>query len=606
MSKEIVDDALNEVLDIVQRQKRAQITRANQKKLEVARRVARGKMASQKNLKKRAYAQARKIVRRKFAGKRGEEYESLGPAEKIQIDRAVEGKVKVIRKIAARLLPRIQQAEAKRLASFMKGKQLQNLGANERKNMNEETNKKFGNKFKGKKAAKVASQIKIYNRFSEEVKSESGIYKSLTKKADKAGIDIGLLGEVFDRGLAAWTEDQKVSRTQYAFARVNSYINHGKSYFNEDADLAETYKAPSFDRTPPKVGSKHKMEHRNLNKNDTHEVTHVEDGHVYFHNTRTKEIYNAPVMKFNNIRRPLKEELEEGKNTPSVKKIKGLSGNDIWKAMNKHGKTQFFNNPVSAHRHAGITHEVKEDLDEGFRSSEPKSIRPIKNHPHQAFLDAANKHMKDDSHISDHDKKHHPNPTGFEHHQSQNSKTHYAGSTVRHAGNVSMVKGEDLKDTHKRLDNDKINHVKKLAKKHGFVQDERSTHKHMYHHPETGATLRIHHHDTTHYTDRNAHYEVTTPRSSMKKPIKEELGPENEIGTDAVVRKYRKATPGQENAETHENCGTDKCCQMCPTAIKEAASVITNTADTKRVRTRTPEGKIVWRNVRASRDIIKD
>ena len=103
MSNEIID-ALDEALDIVQRQKRAQIARANQKKLERARTVAKGKMASNKVLKKRAYAQARKIVRRKFAGKRGEEYEKLGPAEKMQIDKAVDGKIKIIRKIAMRLL----------------------------------------------------------------------------------------------------------------------------------------------------------------------------------------------------------------------------------------------------------------------------------------------------------------------------------------------------------------------------------------------------------------------------------------------------------------------------------------------------------------------
>lgn len=593
---DIVDDALNEVLDIVQRQKRAQITRANKKKLEIARRVARGKMASQKNLKKRAYAQARKIVRRKFAGKRGEEYDSLGPAEKMLVDKAVEGKVQLIRKIAARLLPRIQQAESKRLSSFTKGKQLKNLGAKERKDMNEEINNKFGKKVKDFKSNKK-TQIKMYNKFSEEALAESSIYKSLAKKANKSGVDIEILGEVFDRGLEAWTEDQSVSREQYAFARVNSFINKGKSYFNEDVDLHE-----------------------------------------------------------------------ESKNTPSVKKIKGLSGQDTWKAMNKHGKTKFFNNPVSAHKHAGISHEVKEEqIDETFTKilrkhgykrtatshsgsthyhsdgskvviggsksnaqvelakpnqkaamfakrhptkhhwtpealddtltkhhaikeelgpeneigtdavvrkyrkgtpgqenaethenkkpefkaedkldeswgGNPKPVRPIKNHPHQAFLDAANKYMKDDSHISDHDKKYHRNPTGFEHHQSQNSKFHWAGSTVRHAGNVSMIKGEELKDTHKRLDNEKIDHVKKLAIKHGFKPDDK--HDHLFHHPETGAFLRIHHHNTQHYVDRNAHYEVRLPRSAIKKSVNKKLDEDsiiNESASRANVPGFRAA-----------------------------------------------------------------
>lgn len=595
MSTEIVENALNEVLDIVQRQKRAQITRANKKKLEISRRVARGKMASQKNLKKRAYAQARKIVRRKFAGKRGEEYETLGPAEKMVIDKAVEGKVKLIKKIAARLLPRIQQAESKRLSSFIKGKQLQNLGANERKTMNEEVNKKFGDKFKGQKSKKVAPQIKMYNKFSEEVLSESGIYKSLIKKADKSEIDIEILGEVFDRGLEAWTEDQRVSREQYAFARVNSYINQGKSYFNEDADLHETYKPSSFDRTPPKVGSEHKIDHKGLNKKDTHKVTASEDGHVYFTNTRTKEIYNTNVRHFNFIRRPLKEELEEGKNTPSVKKIKGLSGQDTWKAMNKHGKTQFFNNPVSAHRHAGIPYEVKENLNEE-KNPAHEELSHLKKH--LGFVHVGLKHFYDKEHAELEPK---------------------AGHTLK-------------------TQKDKINHIHKALKKAGYTQHgESRVSSHGTHHsywssnkhnevhvhvpkeenPKEVGVTAVHYmnykHDHGHKPDVHANLSDAGHEDGRKiynrelghHAIKEELGPENEIGTDAVVRKYRKGTPGQENAETHENKKPEFKAEG-PTSVKEEINVSTASADKKVVKVTGPDGQSHWRKIRRKEDLIKD
>lgn len=46
--------------------------------------------------------------------------------------------------------------------------------------------------------------------------------------------------------------------------------------------------------------------------------------------------------------------ISEAKNTPSVKSTTSASGQPAWKAMNKHGKTKWFNNEDSAYKHAGI------------------------------------------------------------------------------------------------------------------------------------------------------------------------------------------------------------------------------------------------------------
>lgn len=246
-------DDLNEVLDIVQRQKRAMILRAHKQKIERARELAKKRLAPEKNIKKRAYAQARQIVRSRFAGQRGAEYEKLGPSEKMAVDRAIEKKGALIKRIALRLIPRVKQAEAKRLQSFVKGQAMQNLGASERKSpVNESLNALFEQEMgdvqmspktdkekMDKREAKKKSPIVQYSKFSEESDSVSPVYMAIAKKAGKAGIDIDILGEVYDRGMAAWDPDMNVSQQQYAFARVNSYINQGKTYFNEDADLHE-------------------------------------------------------------------------------------------------------------------------------------------------------------------------------------------------------------------------------------------------------------------------------------------------------------------------------------------------------------------------------
>ena len=272
MHKEEIE--LDEVLSIQQREKRRQIIRRYETKIERARELARKKMAPEKNIKKRAYAQARQIVRKRVAGQRGAEYEKLGPSEKMAIDRAVETKTKLIKKLAARLIPRVKQAEQQRLAAFMKGQALTNNGQPEgNSKVNEQFNEIFNEAFPpydtagvmgrsvdspvvgnrmaskvGNKTSKDDKDLKgkntpiiQYGKFGENLEVDSPEFRALAKKADKSDIDLEILGEVYNRGLDAWTENLNVSQQQYAFARVNSYINQGRTYFNEDADLHENY-----------------------------------------------------------------------------------------------------------------------------------------------------------------------------------------------------------------------------------------------------------------------------------------------------------------------------------------------------------------------------
>ncbi len=247
------DLELDEVLNIQQRQARKMIMRRYHNKLERAKELAQKKMAPEKNIKKRAYAEARQIVRRKFAGSKGAEYEKLGPSEKISIDRAIEKKQALIKRIALRLIPRVKAAEQKRLQSFVKGHALMNTGAPEGHTKVNENFMLFAEKFDvesekskldtgpndGKtknntgKVKTNNTEIKYYNKFGEQ------IIDALDRKSEKSGIDIEVLGEVYSRGLDAWNDHPKVTREQYAFARVNSFINKGKSYYDEDADLHE-------------------------------------------------------------------------------------------------------------------------------------------------------------------------------------------------------------------------------------------------------------------------------------------------------------------------------------------------------------------------------
>ena len=65
--------------------------------------------------------------------------------------------------------------------------------------------------------------------------------KSLAAKADKSGISLRTLRKVYKRGVAAWNSGHRPGTTpqQWGHARVNSYINKGKTYHTADKDLRE-------------------------------------------------------------------------------------------------------------------------------------------------------------------------------------------------------------------------------------------------------------------------------------------------------------------------------------------------------------------------------
>jgi hypothetical protein len=219
-------------------------------------------MSTPENIRNKAYSAARQLVRNRLAESAGAEYEKLGPSDKMNIDRAVEKKQDHIKKIALKLIPQIANHEKKRVDSFHKGSALTNYGSPEKDDLHEALNKKFASKIDTSKKKKEdvkggkSPHIQMHNTFGEEVALDSAVYKAIVKKAEKSGVDIDTLGEVYNRGMNVWNENTNVSQQQYAFARVNSFINKGKTYFNEDNDLVSeaTYKGKTVPLNKPMKG----------------------------------------------------------------------------------------------------------------------------------------------------------------------------------------------------------------------------------------------------------------------------------------------------------------------------------------------------------------
>lgn len=206
--------------------------------------------------KRTAYAMARRYVKDQLQ----EKYE----LNEQEVDVMLENRVALIKKYANRLLPKVRQSQMNRQKSFTGGSKMDNLGQEERLEINESINRKFSEAFESQavyakgldgndtvKAVPVTEKRPVVlnkPNFKAEPQvvfsppdrrvDHPKIQKAISKKADQTTIPDVVMKEVFIRGLNAWTEETGVSPEQYGFARMNSFINKGKSYYELDKDLA--------------------------------------------------------------------------------------------------------------------------------------------------------------------------------------------------------------------------------------------------------------------------------------------------------------------------------------------------------------------------------
>lgn len=86
---------------------------------------------------------------------------------------------------------------------------------------------------KGAKGAPTDAAFKKAQAASEMNES------ALADKAKKSGISVGILRQVYNRGMAAWKTGHRPGTTpqQWAMARVNSFLTGGKTRRTADKDL---------------------------------------------------------------------------------------------------------------------------------------------------------------------------------------------------------------------------------------------------------------------------------------------------------------------------------------------------------------------------------
>lgn len=94
---------------------------------------------------------------------------------------------------------------------------------------------------------------KMMQRKSVEEAADQG----LAKKAEKSGIPMGILRQVYNRGMAAWKTGHRpgANQQQWAYARVNSFITKGKgTWGGADKDLAAKVRSESVSLGEKRLG----------------------------------------------------------------------------------------------------------------------------------------------------------------------------------------------------------------------------------------------------------------------------------------------------------------------------------------------------------------
>ena len=108
-------EVIERVIDLQQRRKRSVQMKRLSPRLARAREIARMKVANPKQLERRAYRTAKQNIRRRFAGPRGAEYQDMSASGKYAIDTLIDPKVKDIKTLVQKILPRIRQSDSRRL-----------------------------------------------------------------------------------------------------------------------------------------------------------------------------------------------------------------------------------------------------------------------------------------------------------------------------------------------------------------------------------------------------------------------------------------------------------------------------------------------------------
>ena len=106
-------------LNLAQRKKRSRQMKSMGSRMKMKRKLSMRKKSSPEKIKEKAARKARNIVREKLAG--GKSHHDLSATEKMKIDKKLELKGALVKKVAKKLIPKVKKAENKRIKDLRTG-----------------------------------------------------------------------------------------------------------------------------------------------------------------------------------------------------------------------------------------------------------------------------------------------------------------------------------------------------------------------------------------------------------------------------------------------------------------------------------------------------
>jgi hypothetical protein len=595
----VLTDTLAEkkALTLVQRQRRARILRAKEPKMQRAKEVAQHKLASDDKLKARAIVKARNIVKMRFAARKGTPYTELTTSEKIQVDKVVDKKVKLIRRLAARLLPALRKAEVNRLASFQSGSKLQHATAPA---VNEEFNtivESLDNKTSMQLVDIINDSIDALNennnsmgitlkRLLSAVLPEDVATSTLMKKAERTGIPFSTLREVFERGSFAWEDDGRTTQEQFSFSRVNSYIAKGRAW-TLDADLRE--EKESFDALDSAFNTL--AEKRGLWDN------------IHDKRKRIKAGSGERMRKPGSKGAPTASAFRDASEA-----VEDQVGNKVADTA-RHGKVQYVGVRTSAHKETASQERQEVQYIKRHKmhtkketDADPQQIRIAQDQIKKKVIDESN----NKPYVKPFTEKGSTEQRGWKA-SNKHGKVKYFGlnfkaSAHKHAGINEAAEKHPIVKEYNALKKHDIKTLRSMISRSGGVVDT--------------SGFKTKDHAISHYLrNKHGHKKVDAAFG-----FNEDTAADREVGTKSLVKKYQKETPGQEKADLNESfnmeftagIGVGLTANECGIFIKpgfemhpDVVEDVEKRGDFKMVKVRTPKG-YVWRKVRHEVDIEKD
>jgi protein-tyrosine-phosphatase len=200
------------VLSVAQRRKKALAAKRYKSRLSFARNRQSKRMASTKRIAKRSARAAIRLMRRRLAGKKGLNYSKLSAGEKSAIDKRVQARKGVLKKLAKRLAPKVRRAEISRLRTRNESfdiyfdKYLQEMDTSIQVNSLEEV---------------YAIVDKFLDSIHSPLLTEKAV-SNIRKRSEKTGIDVNELFEAYYSGYKEPAADE--TPEEAGFKNMNQFI----------------------------------------------------------------------------------------------------------------------------------------------------------------------------------------------------------------------------------------------------------------------------------------------------------------------------------------------------------------------------------------------